>query len=440
MELDTRRTVRDRENALVELQRAKEMYGPSYDTCMAQAEYRSAAWRVVELNISLLHWVLRPVALKDIYDDLVSELTFTLFKACYNWDSSLGTFSTYVVACIRTSYRTVASELRQLDRPVRMPNGLRTDNELQKLKTQIDERVAPLRESYEIAEAHERTEAWWAIHGKESAQIGRQIKKYLAAETMNKSTVRHTQLLRDVEQFIYGETSTISQVIDEDIPSLEDGAESLRLREVIDYILAQFSEREIGIIRLRFGLGNSKNEGMTLDEVGRKFGVTRERIRSIEAKTLKKIRQSGRSRRILGAFILPPSIDIQRPEIVETLKVRMTPKPLPTRGQQSSVFERVCALIASICSRSVRISDSSQYDLVKLNQTLDQVLSTILPREAYVVQLRFGTLHSFQKGITQTAIADILGVSPGRVSRIEANAMAKLRIPFRSNLLKRLLL
>jgi RNA polymerase primary sigma factor len=66
------------------------------------------------------------------------------------------------------------------------------------------------------------------------------------------------------------------------------------LRERVDEVLASLSPREARVLRLRFGLGHDR--AYTLEEVGQKFGLTRERIRQIEGKALRRLRQPGRAR------------------------------------------------------------------------------------------------------------------------------------------------
>ena len=73
------------------------------------------------------------------------------------------------------------------------------------------------------------------------------------------------------------------------------------LREITDEVLATLTPREEKVIKMRFGLGNTGSEH-TLEEVGQHFAVTRERIRQIEAKALRKLRHPSRSRR-LKAFL-----------------------------------------------------------------------------------------------------------------------------------------
>ncbi|MYD51923.1 MAG: sigma-70 family RNA polymerase sigma factor, partial [Dehalococcoidia bacterium] len=68
------------------------------------------------------------------------------------------------------------------------------------------------------------------------------------------------------------------------------------LKEQVDDVLYTLSEREARVLQLRFGLEDGR--GRTLEEVGRDFGVTRERIRQIEAKALRKLRQPNRSKKL----------------------------------------------------------------------------------------------------------------------------------------------
>ena len=100
------------------------------------------------------------------------------------------------------------------------------------------------------------------------------------------------QSVRDDE-----EDSVLGDFIeDEDTPAPEETATQQLLREHVNRILTGLSEREQKILRMRFGLDDGKTH--TLEEVGREFGVTSERIRQIEAKALTKLRKSTDSKKL----------------------------------------------------------------------------------------------------------------------------------------------
>jgi RNA polymerase primary sigma factor len=81
-----------------------------------------------------------------------------------------------------------------------------------------------------------------------------------------------------------------------ELPSPEDAAAGQLLREQLEGMLDDLTEREKEVLRLRFGLEDG--HPYTLEEVGRRFGVTRERIRQIEAKALRKLRHPSRSKKL----------------------------------------------------------------------------------------------------------------------------------------------
>ncbi|MBR5257827.1 MAG: sigma-70 family RNA polymerase sigma factor, partial [Clostridia bacterium] len=83
---------------------------------------------------------------------------------------------------------------------------------------------------------------------------------------------------------------------DEDVPSPADAAAFSMLKEQLDEVLSTLTDREQEVLRLRFGLDDGRQR--TLEEVGQMFKVTRERIRQIEAKALRKLRHPNRSKRL----------------------------------------------------------------------------------------------------------------------------------------------
>ena len=83
---------------------------------------------------------------------------------------------------------------------------------------------------------------------------------------------------------------------DDNVPAPADAATATLLREQLNKVLDTLAEREQKVLRLRFGLDDGK--ARTLEEVGKEFNVTRERIRQIEAKALRKLRHPSRSKQL----------------------------------------------------------------------------------------------------------------------------------------------
>jgi RNA polymerase primary sigma factor len=93
------------------------------------------------------------------------------------------------------------------------------------------------------------------------------------------------------------EDSNLGDFIPDEVGEAPSEAASFQLlRESVEDVLASLTERERKVLRLRFGLDDGR--GRTLEEVGREFNVTRERIRQIEAKALRKLRHPSRSRKL----------------------------------------------------------------------------------------------------------------------------------------------
>jgi RNA polymerase primary sigma factor len=108
---------------------------------------------------------------------------------------------------------------------------------------------------------------------------------------INEDTTSLDQPVGDEEDFSLSDVIEDKEAI---VPA--DAAARTMLNEAVKDVLSQLSEREQEVIRLRFGLDDGQMR--TLEEVGREFGVTRERIRQIEAKTLAKLRHPIRSQRL----------------------------------------------------------------------------------------------------------------------------------------------
>ena len=83
---------------------------------------------------------------------------------------------------------------------------------------------------------------------------------------------------------------------DDDAPAPADAASLMLLKEQLNEVLSTLTDREAKVLRLRFGLEDGRSR--TLEEVGKEFDVTRERIRQIEAKALRKLRHPSRSKKV----------------------------------------------------------------------------------------------------------------------------------------------
>ena len=276
----------DREEALEHLQWFKERHGPSYEACMAQVGYVSAAWKVVELNTPLIHWILRPFRQKayEHYDDLVHELAIVMFRCCYNWEPSLGKFSSYVVVCLRLIYPNKVAELRQLERPGSLPVNLRTEKARAAHKKQIAERAQELVDLRPQMWEQEDMKRWW----EKVSRINTAIRAASRLELMAQAQPRYTHTYRDGDGFFSGQVDEVELLVDEDSPNVEDGAFLLGLRDALENGLSGLPKREAAVLRYRFGLDD--NEPKTLDQVGNWLGVTRGRARQIEAKGLRQLR------------------------------------------------------------------------------------------------------------------------------------------------------